>query len=371
MARACLTAVASPGDPAMGRAIATHGAVAVWRAVREERPLAAPSERDASGFAVRLRRWRARAQRVDGEALLARADDLGVRVAVPGDPEWPRQLDDLAEARPYALWMRGARDLRHCCLRSVAVVGSRAASSYGLHATGELCYALAERGWVTVSGGAYGIDGAAHRAALTGGAATVAVLACGLDVAYPRGHENLFADVGSAGVLVTEHPPGTLPSRHAFLVRNRLIAALTPGTVVVEAGPRSGALNTASHARELCRTLMAVPGPVTSALSSGCHRLLRDFQAVCVTEAADVIEQVGQIGADLRPQTATVLDPAELDELSRRVLAALPQRTTVGTATVAAAAEVDLDTALRTLGVLAAGGFVERGETGWRARSAP
>ncbi|WP_378570275.1 DNA-processing protein DprA [Nocardiopsis mangrovi] len=299
---------------------------------------------------------------------MSAAADIDSRLVVPGDPEWPHQLDRLAERRPYALWVRGAHDLRNACLRSVAVVGSRAASSYGLHVTGDLAWALAERSWTCVSGGAYGIDSAAHRGALAGGAPTVAVLASGLDLGYPRGNEGLFADIAVRGTLVSEHPPGTAPTRHGFLVRNRIIAALTPGTVVVEAGLRSGALNTARHALDLCRVLMAVPGPVTSALSAGCHRLLREWRAVCVTDATDVAEQVGHIGADLRPGNGTALARDALDDLARKVLDSVPVRTGAGTATIASKAGLDLDLTLGRLGLLAAGGFIERCLAGWRVR---
>ncbi|RCV47611.1 DNA-processing protein DprA [Marinitenerispora sediminis] len=371
LARACLTAVAAPGDPLLGRLLDRLGAARVWSALRGTAPLPVePAE--TGGAEPRIRRWRDRARRVDPDTLLAGGDDLGARLVVPGDPEWPGQLDALGERRPYALWVRGAHDLRNACLRSVAVVGARAASPYGVHVAGELAYALAERSWATVSGGAYGIDGAAHRGALAGGAATVVVLACGLDIGYPRGHESLFAEVAARGTLVSEHPPGTAPTRPGFLVRNRLIAALTPGTVVVEAGARSGAINTAAHARDLCRALMAVPGPVTSASSVGCHRLLRDWQAVCVTDAADVIEHVGPIGEDLRPESGPVVPRDHLDPVEARVLAAVPERPgAAGTAAVALAAGLDLDGALRRLGLLAAGGFVERAPGGWRTRTHP
>ncbi|MFC7327868.1 DNA-processing protein DprA [Marinactinospora rubrisoli] len=370
LARAGLTAVADPGDPVLGRLLDRFGAARVWAALRTDRAL--PTDTSDDGVRRRLHRWRDRARHVDPDALLAGGDPLHARLVVPGDPEWPGQLDALGERRPYALWVRGAHDLRNACLRSVALVGARAASSYGVHVAGELGCALAERSWVTVSGGAYGIDGAAHRGALTGGAATVVVLACGLDIGYPRGHESLFADVAARGTLVTEHPPGVAPTRHGFLVRNRLIAALTPGTVVVEAGTRSGAINTAAHARDLCRVLMAVPGPVTSALSAGCHRLLRDWQAVCVTDAADVIEQVGRIGDDLRPPSGPVVPPDQLDPTDARILAAVPERPGAsGPAAIASAAGVDLDSALRHLGLLAAAGFVERAPGGWRVRAAP
>lgn len=152
---------------------------------------------------------------------------------------------------------------------------------------------LAERGTAVISGGAYGIDASAHRGALATGGVTVAVLAGGLEFGYPRGHSDLFRGIAAEGVLVSECPPDSAPTRPGFLVRNRIIAALSHGTVVVEAALRSGALNTARHARELCRQVMAVPGPVTSEFSAGCHELIRDYGAMCVTSAADVRAHLG------------------------------------------------------------------------------
>ena len=216
----------------------------------------------------------------------------GIRLICPGDPEWPGQLADLGDEQPYALWLRGNADLRFSCLRSVAIVGSRAASAYGSYVAAEFAASVAARGWAVVSGGAYGVDASAHRGALGADGVTVAVLACGVDVAYPAAHTELLDAVAAQGVIVSEWPPGRPVSRLRFLVRNRVIAALATGTLVVEAGERSGALNTARHARDLGRRLMAVPGPVTSDISAGCHQIIRDWQGMLVTSAADVIEHL-------------------------------------------------------------------------------
>jgi DNA processing protein len=183
-----------------------------------------------------------------------------------------------------------------------------------------------------------------------------------LDVNYPRGHAGLFADIARRGVLVSERPVRSTPRAPDFLIRNRLIAALTPGTVVVEAGRRSGALNTAAHATELNRALMAVPGPVTSALSVGCHVLLRDWQATCVTCADDVVAQVVPLGEE---EAGPPRLEAALDADTRRVLDAVP-RTGAGTATIAARSEGTLEGTMRALGMLAAAGLVERCSNGWR-----
>jgi DNA processing protein len=248
-------------------------------------------------------------------------------------------------------------------------VGSRAATGYGNHVAIEMAAHLAERGVTVVSGGAFGIDASAHRGALAASGVTVAVLAGGLEFGYPRGHGQLFSAIAADGVLVSECPPDRGPTRPGFLVRNRIIAGLSAGTVVVEAAVRSGALNTARHARELCRPVMAVPGPVTSEQSAGCHELIRDYGAMCVTCATDVAEHLAPPGVGLsdgpRRGSATARDG--LDPTAVAVLEEVPARGGRGPASIAARAAVDLDTALRCLGVLAASGFIERCELGWRA----
>jgi DNA processing protein len=188
------------------------------------------------------------------------------------------------------LWVRGAKRLGKAAGRSVSIIGSRAASAYGMSVAGDIASAVARRGWTVVSGAAYGIDGAAHRGALAADGATVAVLACGVDRAYPAGHADLIDAIGQTGVIVSEQPPGRSVSRTRFLDRNRIIAALSAGTVVVEAGHISGSMHAARDAAELGRPLMAVPGPVTSAASGGCHLLIRNGDAVLVTCGSDVIE---------------------------------------------------------------------------------
>ncbi|GHH67448.1 hypothetical protein GCM10017673_14450 [Streptosporangium violaceochromogenes] len=320
---------------------------------------------------ARLRRalaaWAARLEAADPGRDLSDGEREGARLVIPGDPEWPTQLDDLKEARPYALWLHGEADLRFSCLRSVAVVGSRAATPYGTHVAAEFGGGLGERGWTVVSGGAYGIDGAAHRGALTSGSPTVAVLACGTDVAYPSAHHDLFEAIRSQGVLVSESPMGARPTRPRFLIRNRLIAALSRGTLVIEAAVRSGALNTAGHATSLNRFLAAVPGPVTSDTSAGCHRLIRQGAAVCVTTPEEMIELAGAMGDDLAPEARGPVFPRDrLDPRSRRVLEAVPARVGAGPATIAVAAGVDLETVLSCLGALAAAGHVQRVSRGWR-----
>jgi DNA processing protein len=316
-----------------------------------------------------IERWRTRRPEVPPPARLAAWEDAGFRIVCPGDAEWPTQLDDLGAARPIVLWLRGPANLRFSCLRSVSVVGSRAATAYGSHVATELSAELAGLGWTVISGGAFGIDACAHRGALAVEGTTVAVLASGLSFGYPKGNADMFAAIAHNGVLVSECPPDRSPTRPGFLVRNRVIAALSRGTLVVEAALRSGAINTARHARELNRPVMAVPGPITSEQSAGCHELIRESGATCVTGARDVIELVAPLGDVGMAAAREPAVPADgLDPVTISVLDAVAKRTGRGPATIATIARVDLDTALRCLGLLAAAGYVERCDQGWRAR---
>jgi DNA processing protein len=386
LARAALTYLAEPGDPALGALLGICEPQEVLAAIRADMlpgtgPGCGDSPASRAALARALGRWRVRLPDLPSEADIAAACCDGIRLVCPGDPEWPDGLDQLSQARPYALWLRGNADLRFSCQRSVSIVGSRAATGYGAHVAGEIAADLGERGWVVVSGGAYGVDAAAHRGALATKAITIAVLACGVDFPYPAGHAELFAGIAAQGLVVSEWPLGRRPARVRFLIRNRVIAALTCGTVVVEAGERSGALNTARHAAELGKPLMAVPGPVTSAQSAGCHRMMREWGATCVTCAADIIELLSPMSvADaLAPASGSHPGSApraprdlasrdDLDADSARVLDALPARGGAGTTTIAVEAGVDLDTVLGCLGVLTAYGFIERCDGGWRLR---
>jgi DNA processing protein len=249
----------------------------------------------------------------EAETDLTRLAELGGRLVCPGDAEWPRSLDDLGlgrgrddPGRPFALWVLGPADLAAVTARSVALVGSRAATPYGEHMAKLLAGGLVDRGFAVVSGGAYGIDAVSHQAALSAGGVTIAVLASGVDVPYPLKNAMLLSRIPATGLVISEAPVGSRPYRHRFLSRNRLIAALTAGTVIVEAGLRSGALNTARHARRLGRPLMGVPGPANSSQSAGVHSMLREHQGSrLVTTAAEVAEEAGAIGelAD-RPRAA-------------------------------------------------------------------
>ncbi|MEE1931131.1 DNA-processing protein DprA [Streptomyces sp. TRM 70351] len=351
LARAALSRTLEPGDELGGGWLESHGAVATVRALAEDRPLPGADPQRWAG--LRLRAAAAR----PGEDL-ARAAEAGGRFLCPGDAEWPGQLDDLGPARPVGLWVRGTASLRLAALRSVAVVGARACTEYGAHMASVLGAGLAERGWTVVSGAAYGVDGAAHRGALAVGGATVAVLACGVDVAYPPGHRELIARVAEQGLLVAELAPGDHPTRPRFLLRNRVIAALTRGTVVVEAETRSGSLVTARWATRLGRQPMGVPGPVTSGLSAGVHRMLRDGAGL-VTDPADVVELVGRMG-ELAPEPATPVLPRDLlHPDTARVLEALPARRAVTVDWLARASGTPPEPVRARLHELRALGFVD------------
>ncbi|WP_343571493.1 DNA-processing protein DprA [Mycobacterium sp.] len=309
---------------------------------------------------------------VEDLELLARR---GGRLVTAGDHEWPALAFTAfggaavatkpQGAPPLALWVRGPAGLDDVAARAAAVVGTRAATSYGEHVAADLAVGLAERDVAVVSGGAYGIDGAAHRGALSVDGRTVAVLAGGLDIPYPAGHSALLHRIATDGLLVTEYPPGVRPARHRFLTRNRLVAAIGGAVVVVEAGLRSGAANTAAWARALGRVVGAVPGPVTSSASSGCHALLRSGAEV-ITRAEDVVELVGRIGelASEQPRPVSPLD--ELSEPERRVYEALPGRGTATVDEIAVAAAVDPVRILASLAMLELAGVAERRDGGWR-----
>jgi DNA processing protein len=304
--------------------------------------------------------------------LLARR---GGRLVTSGDDEWPTlaltafggaaAVAKPQGAPPLSLWVLGPAMLDDVAQRAAAVVGTRAATSYGEHVAADLAVGLAERDVAVISGGAYGIDGAAHRAALSVDGLTVAVLAGGLDIPYPAGHSALLHRIATDGLLVTEYPPGVRPARHRFLTRNRLVAAFGGAAVVVEAGLRSGAANTAAWARALGRVVGAVPGPVTSSASSGCHALLRSGAEV-ITRAEDVVELVGRIG-ELASEQAHPVSP--LDELSddeRRVYEALPGRGSTTIDEIAIVAAVDPARVLASLAMLELAGLAERVDGSWR-----
>lgn len=362
IARAALTRVIEPGDEHGGRWLAEMGPLELMARLTapgpDDVPLPGASPR-------RVASYRIRAAAADPLRDLEAVASFGGRFICPGEREWPTQLDDLGDARPVGLWVRGRPDLRKWALRSVAVVGARACTPYGAHMAAGLGSGLAERGWVVVSGAAFGVDGSAHRGALAAGGATVAVLACGVNVAYPRGHTELLGRIAEQGLVVGELPPSDHPTPSRFILRNRVIAALTRGTVVVEAEYRSGSLATARSAQRLGRHTMGVPGPATSGLSGGVHELLRG-EAVLVTDADEVAELVGEIGELAPERRGPVLPRDMLDPLSARVLDALPASGPVDGGRIARDAGVTPDEALGRLYELQALGFVERHGEGWQ-----
>ncbi|MGW4562595.1 DNA-processing protein DprA [Streptomyces sp. NPDC004561] len=359
LGRVLLSRVIEPGDEAGGRWVRELGVGEVVRRLRAgDDPLPGVSAARWAGLV-------ARCGRAEPERDLAIARAAGARFVVPGHTEWPGQLDDLGDARPVGLWVRGRPSLRMWALRSAAVVGARACTEYGNHVAATLAAGLAERGWVVVSGGAYGIDGAAHRGALAAGGATVAVLASGVDRPYPRGHTALIERIAEQGLVVGELPPGDHPTPSRFILRNRVIAALTRGTVVVEAACRSGSLATARAAQRLGRFTMGVPGPVTSALSAGVHELLRG-EAALVTDAAEVVELVGDMGELAPPRRGPVLPRDLLEPAARTVLAALPGDRAAPAGEIALGARTTPDEAIARLYELRAVGYVERHGDGWK-----
>ena len=291
-AAAWLTESMGPGGALLWvRAAATDPVAATARLAEFAQP------RTIDAAIVAIQRWLPRLADLEPERHLERAGRLGVRVVTRESAEWPAAFDVLGPMAPHALWVRGGGNLADLMDRSVALVGSRASTSYGEHIAAELAGGASDAGACVVSGGAYGIDAAAHRAALTGITPTVAVMAGGVDRLYPAGHTDLLSTVMERGVVFSEVPIGFAPHRSRFLARNRLIAAANV-TCVVEAAARSGALNTVNHALRFGRPVGAVPGPVTSVSSAGCHTLVRDGLAVLVTCTSDLLELAGPIGAD-------------------------------------------------------------------------
>ena len=299
----------------------------------------------------------------------------GGRLVTPDDDEWPGlafasftgapvRAKPQGQA-PLALWVIGPLRIDDVAERAVGIVGTRASTAYGEHVAADLSAGLAEHDVAIVSGGAYGIDGAAHRAALAVDGVTVAVLAGGVDVLYPAGHSALLHRIGANGLLVSEYPPGVRPARHRFLTRNRLVAALSGATVVVEAGIRSGAASTAAWARALGRVVCAVPGPITSSASLGCHVLLQ-AGAELVTRAEEIREIIGRAGelADEQPHPADPLDA--LTDTERQVYEALPGRGTRTPDEIAVASGLPATEVLGPLAMLEIAGLIERHEGRWR-----
>lgn len=279
-ARIALAAVCEPGEAGLADAIDSRGPTATVAAL-----LDGGRQRPKIPRADGLRR---RLEELDLDALIDRGRDIGARVVVRGDSQWPGRMNELRAHRPLALWCWGEADPRLMTLRSVAIVGARACTRYGEWIAREWSAQLAQDHVTVISGGAYGIDAAAHRGALAVEGVTICVLAGGVDTPYPRGNEGLFAEIVDRGLLVSEAPPGETVRRRRFLTRNRLIAALARATCVAKAAHRSGSVTTASNAAELNRPVLAVPGPVTSEMSRGTHRLVHEGIAMLAADVTDV-----------------------------------------------------------------------------------
>ena len=307
-ARIALASVCEPGEAGLADRIDGRGPTAVLASLLAGTAAGIPR---AAAIGARL-------VELDLDAQLDRVAQLGARIIVPGNREWPGRMDELGPHRPLALWCWGQADLRLHALASVAMVGARACSRYGEMVSREWSAILASQGVAVVSGGAYGIDGAAHRGALATDGITICVLAGGVDNLYPRGHEGLLTEIMERGLLVSEAPLGETVRRRRFLTRNRLIAALAGATCVVEAAQRSGSVRTATYAAHLNRPVLAVPGPVTSETSVGTHQLIQDGVAMLASDVDDLRDAIGPVHVEPAKEVPRL--PARMQE----VLDALP-----------------------------------------------
>ena len=323
LARLQLSMLAEPGDPRLVRLLDDSSAEELVATLTVGHRKDVPPT------------WTARAHTLVDQAavVLERAAGRGLRWISVADKSWPLSVGDLdhvepingATGAPLGLWIRGPADLAELCTNAVAIVGARDATTYGCDVASDLASDLADNGVTVVSGAAFGIDVCAHRGAIAMGKPTVAVLAGGADVHYPRAHTSLLERIAADSLVVSEQLPGQAPIKSRFLSRNRLIAAMTAGTVVVEAARRSGSLNTLNWADQLGRVTMGVPGPVTSNASVGVHQALRSGKAIVVTNGREVLEAVGVLGAiDATPDRAPESAYDRLPGLARRIVDALP-----------------------------------------------
>lgn len=354
--RAALIALANcvePADALVGRLVSSVGAIGTLDRLRAQSTGIGHEE----GILARLARFESSGN----------PQPADVRIITRVDRDWPTQLDDLGHTKPLALWVAGSGSLRLMALRSLAVVGARACTLYGEEVARGWAADISSAGWTIVSGGAYGIDAAAHRGALAADAPTICVVAGGVDVPYPRGHDSLLARIAADGLIVSETPPAESVRRQRFLTRNRLIASLTRATLVVEAAVRSGTTATARAARDLNRPVLAVPGPVSSPLSAGCHRMIRDEEAILVTSPGDVVGLLDlgavatEAGADSR-----VLARDQLGQRERRVLDALPSRGDASLDDLVVAAGLAVGDTTAALGILEADGWIRSAPQGWQ-----
>lgn len=370
-ARAAWSGIAEPGDRVAGILVATLGApkaleMIVSRADVESVAQALGADESKEELQQAMERWAPRLQSRVALLALSQAARYSARLLIPGDPAWPEGVADLGDHAPLALWLRGHESTLATTGGSLALVGARAATGYGEHVAMEASAGLVDRGYTIVSGAAYGIDGMAHRAALASSGQTIAVLAGGVDRFYPSGHDALLTRIVEEGAVVSELPCGAAPTKWRFLQRNRLIAAMSKATIVLEAGWRSGSLNTAGHAAALGRPLGAVPGPVTSAASAGCHRLIREFGAVCVTNADEMAELAPLATAHDMPQGGgESAEPAGLSAERVRITDALSARSARHVDHVAASAGLSIAAVQTVLGVMQLEGTAIERPSGW------
>lgn len=358
LAAGAWTTLVEPGDGVAGALVGTIGAADALDALRRNEP---PSRNPELRKA--FDRWSPRFDEAAFARAFRNAVQVGARLLVPGDVDWPVGLADLGAHAPLALWALAPTGFLPRLTRSIAIVGSRSSTAYGDRVATDASCGLADRGFVIVSGAAMGIDGVAHRGALASSGTTVAVLAGGLDRFYPAQHTDLLHRIAREGVVLSEMPCGARPMRERFLKRNRLIAAMSRATVVVEAGARSGAMNTAAHAAQLGRPLGSVPGSVYSATSVGTHVLMRDFGAVLVRSAADMAELAKE------PDDAVQLDGFERmsapeDPNEARLLEVLGRRPRT-VLDLAARAGLSVADTSAALGMLSLTGAVVEGVGGW------
>ncbi|GAA4171184.1 DNA-processing protein DprA [Gryllotalpicola koreensis] len=372
--------LAEPGDGVVGRLVGDLGAATALELLYRPGPFASPTELRSAATAAQhavhaayrergiepiagvragFLRWQPRMDQKLIDSVLAMAAASGAELLVPGDPQWSRGLDDLGDHAPLVLWALGDVQLLGDFESSVAMVGTRAATAYGNHVATELAAGLAGRDWTVVSGGAYGVDASSHRAALAAKGRTIAIMAGGLNSFYPIGNSELIARVARDGLVLAEVPFGTPPTPFRFLSRNRLIAAVASAVVVVEAGSRSGSINTANHASDLGRPIGAVPGPITSPSSVGCHELVRAERAELVASVDDVVRLV----RGNAPEPEPLADPE--DPRYGRVLTALHGRAARSITDVARKSGIGEAEVASLLGVLLLDGAVRKSEKGW------
>jgi DNA processing protein len=346
-----LAHLANPADTVIGNWVKSYGPEATVQDLLCGRV----TKRDPGPIAAR---WR----------VLCERQDAGVKqwqILTRDMEQWPDSLSALDAQQPFALWIDGQPSVLGNFRRTVAIVGARASTHYGSMVARSWAADLSESGFTVLSGGAFGIDAAAHSGALAAGGVSVAVSAGGVDTPYPAAHRGLFAAISSSGCVVTEAPPGERVRRERFLTRNRLIAALSVGTVVVEAAPRSGSLTTADHAARLHRIVMAVPGPVTSQASLGVHNLIVARKAELVTSAADVISMVLPLGESPDTESDLPSGVPQLSRCAREVADAFPRHGVTDLASLIRVSGYSRDHVIKALVELQAAQQVEGSETGW------